>query len=300
MKKLLMIVNPNAGKSQIKGKLTDILDTFVKAGYWPEVFITQKSGDAMEAARLRGANMDRVVCSGGDGTLDETINGLMQLSPEKRPELGYIPAGTTNDFAHSMGIPADMVAASRIAAGGEPFALDVGWMNGSYFSYTVGFGAFTDVSYATPQDLKKVLGHQAYLMEGARSLGNLKAYHMRVTADGKMYEGDYLLGMVSNSIRVAGMTGLWGKNIEMDDGLFEVNLLHLPGNLVGWGDLISAFFVTHEPSEYITRLKTSSIVFESDKPVDWEQDGEFGGTWSRVKIEALPHAIRIIRNKMSE
>lgn len=296
MKKMLVIINPNAGKTQIRPWLMQVLDTFIKEGYWLEVYITQKGGEAADAAKVRGPEMDRIVCCGGDGTFDETLNGIMQLPVEKRPELGYIPAGTTNDFAHSLSIPDGITEAAQVAAAGQPFALDVGRMNGKYFSYTAGFGAFTDVSYGTSQDLKKVLGHQAYIMEGARQLGaGLKSYPMRVEANGEVYEGKYLLGMVSNSIRVAGMTGIWGTDIAMDDGLFEVNLLREPPNLVGWGDLLSAFFVTHDESEYITRFKTKQIRFISEKPVDWEQDGEFGGSFTEVEIEALPHAVRIIR-----
>ena len=295
MKRMLLIVNPNAGRSQIKGRLTDVLDTFTKAGFWTEVYITQKPGETTSVAKTRGPKLDRIVCCGGDGTLDEAINGLMQIPPASRPELGYIPAGTTNDFAHSMNLPVDVLAAAKKAAEGKPFAVDVGRMNGKYFSYTVGFGAFTDVSYATDQDLKKLLGHQAYLMEGARELTNLKTQHMKAVVNGKIYEGDYLLGMVSNSVQVAGFTGIWGENIEMDDGLFEVNLLKQPDNLAGWGDLLSKFFVTHEESEYIVRVKTSEISFHSEEPVAWVQDGEFGGNLTDVEIEVQPHAIRFIR-----
>ena len=297
MKRMLLIVNPNAGRAQVKAKLTDILDTFTKAGYWTEVYVTQKPGEASVVAKTAGSRMDLVVCIGGDGTLDETLNGLMQLAEEKRPKLGYISAGTTNDFAHSLKLPADMVAAARVAAEGEPFALDVGWLNGSYFSYTAAFGAFTEVSYATDQDLKKMLGHQAYLMEGARELANLKSHQFRVEADGEVWEGKFLLGMVSNSIQVGGITGLWGEDIRMDDGLFEVNLLKEPDTLVGWGDLLSKFFVTHEESEWIVRRKVKEISFHSEDPVSWTKDGEFGGLWSDVDIKILPHAIRIIRGK---
>ena len=295
MKRMLLIVNPNAGRAQIKGKLADVLDVFTKAGYWTEVYITQKPGETVSVAKTRGSKLDRIVCCGGDGTLDETINGLMQIREEKRPELGYIPAGTTNDFAHSMNLPTDMLAAAKRAAEGKPFAVDVGRMNGVYFSYTVGFGAFTEVSYATDQDLKKLLGHQAYLMEGAKGLANLRSHHMKAVVNGKLYEGDYLLGMVSNSVQVAGFTGIWGEKIEMDDGLFEVNLLKQPDNLAGWGDLLSKFFVTHEESEYIIRLKTSEISFHSNDAVAWVQDGEFGGSMKDVEIEVQPHAIRFIR-----
>ena len=296
MKRMLVIVNPNAGRGQIKPRLCEVLDTFSKAGYWTEVYITQKSGEAKTVAKTRGGAVDRVVCCGGDGTLDEVVNGLMLLPQSRRPELGYIPVGTTNDFAHSLGIPFDPLAAADIAVNGKLFAVDIGQINDVYFSYTVGFGVFTNVSYSTDQDLKKLLGPQAYIMEGARELPNMKAHHVKVYMNGQVYEGDYLLGMVSNSFRVAGMTGLWGQDIEMDDGLFEVNLLSQPKDIPGWGDLAAAFLLTHENSEYITRVKTSDVRFEAEHALEWVQDGEYGGKMSDVTIKVLPHALRVVKS----
>ncbi len=296
MKRMLVIVNPNAGRGQIKPKLCEVLDTFTKAGYWTEIYITQKPGEAKTVAKTRGGAVDRVVCCGGDGTLDEVVNGLMLLPQSRRPELGYIPVGTTNDFAHSLGIPFDPLAAADIAVNGKLFAVDIGQINDVYFSYTVGFGVFTNVSYSTDQDLKKLLGPQAYIMEGARELPNMKAHHVKVYMNGQVYEGDYLLGMVSNSFRVAGMTGLWGQDIEMDDGLFEVNLLSQPKDIPGWGDLAAAFLLTHENSEYITRVKTSDVRFEAEHALEWVQDGEYGGKMSDVTIKVLPHALRVVKS----
>ncbi len=297
MKKMLIVVNPNAGRSQIKGKLVDILDIFTRAGYWTEVYVTQKPGEASSVAKIMGPRFDLLVCSGGDGTLDEVLNGIMLLPVEKRPVLGYISAGTTNDFAHSLELPMDLLEAAQTAAGGEPFAIDVGKFNDTYFSYTAAFGAFTQVSYATDQDLKKMLGQQAYLMEGARGLANVKSHHFRVELEDEALEGNFLLGMVSNSVQVAGITGLWGDNIQMDDGLLELNLLKEPDTLVGWGDLLSKFFITHEESELIVRRKIRKVRFVSEEPVAWTKDGEFGGNLTEVEIEAEPYAVRIMRGK---
>ena len=296
MKRMLVIVNPNAGRGQIKSRLCEVLDTFTKAGYWTEVYITQNPGEAKTVAKTRAAAVDRLVCCGGDGTLDEVVNGIMLLPQSRRPEVGYIPAGTSNDFAHSLGIPDDPLIAADIAAHGKVFAVDIGQINDVYFSYTVGFGVFTNVSYSTDQDLKKLLGPQAYIMEGARELPNMKAHHAKVYTNGTVYEGEYLLGMVSNSLRVAGMTGLWGTDIEMDDGLFEVNLLIQPKDIPGWGDLAAAFLVTHEKSDNITRVKTSDVRIVADEPLEWVQDGEFGGSMSDVRIKVLPHALRIVKS----
>lgn len=296
MKRMLVIVNPNAGRGQIKPRLCEVLDTFTKAGFWTEVYITQKPGEAKTVAKTRGGAVDRVVCCGGDGTLDEVVNGLMLLPQSRRPVLGYIPVGTTNDFAHSLGISFDPLAAADIAVNGKIFAVDIGQINDVYFSYTVGFGVFTNVSYSTDQDLKKLLGPQAYIMEGARELPNMKAHHVKVYMNGQVYEGDYLLGMVSNSFRVAGMTGLWGPDIEMDDGLFEVNLLSQPKDIPGWGDLAAAFLLTHDNSEYITRVKTSEVRFEAEHALEWVQDGEYGGKMADVTIKVLPHALRVVKS----
>ncbi|MDD6211857.1 MAG: YegS/Rv2252/BmrU family lipid kinase [Clostridiales bacterium] len=297
MKKLLMIVNPNAGKAKIKGKLTDILDTFIKAGYQLEVYITQESGEATEVARKRGCHVDRVVCSGGDGTLNETVNGLMKIAPEKRPELGYISAGTTNDFAHSLKLPSRMKDAAKVAANGIPFLIDIGSVNGKYFCYVSGFGAFTDISYITPQDMKKILGHQAYIVEAAKQLMNLKAYPVRIESGENVYEDNFLCGLVSNSYRVGGMTGIWGSDIEMDEGLFEVTLIRQPRNLAEWGELATALFITNAKSEFVIRFKTDHITFHSESPIDWVKDGEFGGSQTDVDIRVLHRALTIMKKE---
>ena len=168
-------------------------------------------------------------------------------------------------------------------------------MNNEYFSYTVGFGVFTNVSYSTDQELKKLLGPQAYLMEGARELPNMKSHKVKIYANGEVYEGKYLLGMVSNSIRVAGMTGIWGDDIEMDDGMFELNLLKEPKDLPGWGELAASFLITHEKSEHIVRIKTPEVRFVSEEPLEWVKDGEFGGNLQEVTVRVLPHALRVIK-----
>ncbi|MCD8077397.1 MAG: YegS/Rv2252/BmrU family lipid kinase [Lachnospiraceae bacterium] len=295
MKRLLVIVNPHAGKGQIKTRLADVLDLCVKAGYRAEVYITQGSGDATTVVRRRGAHVDRVICSGGDGTLSETINGLMQLPPEKRPELGYISAGTTNDFAHSLKLPARILDAAQVAVGGAPFPVDIGRVNDAWFCYLVGFGAFTEVSYATSQALKRQLGHTAYIMEAAKELMDLKPWHVRAVLGEEIFESDFLCGFVSNSNRVAGMSGIWGKDIRMDDGLFEVTLIRMPSDIVGWGEAVTTLLSPEARSNLVIRRKANHLHFFSEAPVDWVKDGEFAGSFTEVEVEALLCPIRILR-----
>lgn len=291
MKKLLMIVNPNAGKAQVKGNLTDILDTFIKAGYRVEIYITQRSGEATEVAADRGRHVDRIVCSGGDGTLDEVVNGLMKIPKSERPELGYISAGTTNDYAHSLNIPSRMLDAAQIAAKADISEVDLGQADDQYFTYVFGFGSLTDISYITPQEMKKVLGHQAYIVEGAKQLVNMKSFPMRVEVNGQVLEDNFICGLVSNSMRVAGMPGLWGRDIYLDDGLLEVTLLREPSNVVGWGELATAFFTGNDSSDYVIHLKTNHVHFTSPQPISWVKDGEFGGERDEVDIVCLQHEL---------
>ncbi|MCD8329740.1 MAG: YegS/Rv2252/BmrU family lipid kinase [Lachnospiraceae bacterium] len=295
MKRLLMIVNPHVGQGQIKYKLADVLDLCVKAGYRVEVHITQGAGDATAAAKRRGAHVDRVICTGGDGTLDETINGLMQLPPEKRPELGYISSGTTNDFAHSLKLPARILDAAQVAISGDLSPIDVGRVNDAWFCYLVGFGAFTEVSYATSQALKRQLGHTAYIMEAAKELMDLKPCHVRAEIGEEIFDSDFLCGFVSNSNRVAGMSGIWGKNIEMDDGLFEVTLIRMPTDIVGWGEAVTALLSPDVRSNLVIRRKANHLHFFSEAPVDWVKDGEFAGSFTEVEVEVLRRSIRIMR-----
>ena len=301
MQKLLWIVNPHAGRGQIRERMMDILDIFIKSGYQVEVYITQEPGDATRKVVERGAAMDRIICSGGDGTLDETVNGLMQIPEEERPSLGYISAGTTNDFAHSLNIPGDMIDAAMIASEGYGQLIDIGVVNDSqYFCYVYGFGAFTDISYITPQNLKKVLGHQAYILEGARQILNLKPTFMKVEANGQVWEGEFLCGLVSNSKQIGGLPGLWGNDISMKDGLLEITLLKQPDEVLGWGDLAASFITGQEHSEYKIQFKTDYVRFEAKEPLKWVKDGEFGGEHEVVELRCMPHAIRFASNPIGQ
>ena len=219
----------------------------------------------------------------------------MTITPEKRPELGYIPSGSTNDFASSLGLPKNMRKAAQTAALGKPFLVDVGvFGKNRYFVYVAAFGAFTEVSYSTPQETKNILGHQAYMLEGVKSLTNLKSYTMTVESDEMTLEGDFIFGMVTNTISVGGFKGLVASNVRLDDGLFEVLLIRTPKTPMELTNILSSMILKEEQSEYVYRFKTSRLTIHAEEPVDWVLDGEFGGAKTDVEIVNLQKRISII------
>ena len=296
MKEMLFVFNPCSGREQIRGKLMGILDLFTRAGYDIHVHVTQRQGDCREWVRDRGEGMDLIVCSGGDGTLNEAISGMLCLG--QAPVLGYIPSGSTNDFASSLGIPRDMIEAAGDIVGGIPFPVDVGaFCQDRYFAYIAGFGAFTEVSYLTPQDKKNWLGRNAYMIEGVKSLAGLKPRHMKVEWEGNVLEDDFVFGMVTNTVSVGGFKGLVNQSVALDDGEFEVLLIRMPRTPVDLTNIINYMFLKAQPNEYVHKFKASSIRMYSDEPVDWVLDGEFGGSRTEVRIENLKQRIRIMRGR---
>lgn len=295
MKKLLFVVNGHSGKGQIKNKLLDIIDIMIKEGYHVQVHTTQEREDATKVVREQAKYYDLVVCSGGDGTLDEAVTGMMQS--EVRTPLGYIPAGSTNDFANSLEIPKDMIQAAKTAVLGVPFSCDVGEFNGDYFIYVAAFGIFTDVSYATSQELKNALGHVAYILEGAKRLYTIKTYHMRVEYDGNEIEGDFLLGMITNSTSVGGFKNMTGKDVKLDDGLFEVTLIHKPKNIIELNTIIASLTNLKDETDLIDSFRADSVKFYSEEEIPWTLDGEFGGDHKEVQIKDHCKAVDIMINE---
>ena len=295
MKKLLFVVNGHSGKGQIKNKLLDIIDIMIKEGYHVQVHTTQEREDATKVVREQAKYYDLVVCSGGDGTLDEAVTGMMQS--EVRIPLGYIPAGSTNDFANSLEIPKDMIQAAKTAVLGVPFSCDVGEFNGDYFIYVAAFGIFTDVSYATSQELKNALGHVAYILEGAKRLYTIKTYHMRVEYDGNEIEGDFLLGMITNSTSVGGFKNMTGKDVKLDDGLFEVTLIHKPKNIIELNTIIASLTNLKDETDLIDSFRADSVKFYSEEEIPWTLDGEFGGDHKEVQIKDHCKAVDIMINE---
>lgn len=291
-KKMLFVFNPRSGKEQIRTKLLDIVDIFVKGGYQVIIHPTQKPKDGYEMVKKMADQVDLIVCSGGDGTLDEIVSGLMEIHSEV--PVGYIPAGSTNDFAYSLNIPKDMVEAAKSIMNGEAVSLDVGSFNTDTFVYIAAFGMFTEVSYQTSQDLKNILGHLAYVMEGAKRIFDVKTYRLEVEANGKTYEGEYIYGMITNSHSVGGFKNLTGPDVEMNDGLFEVTLIKKPRNPLELNEIITSMLNAYDNTDLIDSFKTDSLVLHSDEKISWTLDGEFGGEHEEVRIENKMQALNII------
>lgn len=291
-KKLLYIYNPNAGKGIILPKLHEVIDIFAKEGYVVEIYPTQRSKDAENRASLAGDQYDIIACSGGDGTLDEVVNGLVKTG--NRTPIGYIPVGTTNDYASSLNISKDIVLAAHEMMLGKPCPLDVGRFNDHHFVYVAAFGLFTGVSYETDQNFKRLFGHMAYLMEGIKSLADVKSYHMKVEIDGVEHEGDFMYGMVTNSKSVGGFKHLTGKNVELDDGVFEVTFIKMPKNLIQLNEIAGSLLLQDNKSDLIISGKAKCVKIRSDISVAWTMDGEYGGSHEEVLIENMPQAMRIL------
>lgn len=295
MKKLLFIFNPYSGKAQIKNKLLEIVDIMVKAGYEVTIYPTQARADALNLVQKRAKKYDLVVCSGGDGTLDEAVSGMMVS--EKKVPLGYIPAGSTNDFANSLKIPKDMVKAAKAAVSGKKFACDVGKFNDSFFIYVAAFGIFTAVSYKTSQEWKNILGHAAYILEGAKSLHEITSYHMRVEYEDQVIEDEFIYGMITNSNSVGGFKNMTGKNVLLDDGKFEVTLIRKPKNLVELNEILASLSNMIDDTDAIYSFKSDCITFYAEEKVPWTLDGEYGGNPQEVKISNQQQALEIMVKK---
>ena len=279
-KKLFFVFNPKAGKGKIKTALMDIVDIFNKGGYEVVIRATQYPKDAYEMTRKYADKVDLVVCSGGDGTLDEVVAGLVETG--SKVPVGYIPAGSTNDFAGSLFIPKNMVAAAEMIMEENVYRCDIGKFNKQTFTYIAAFGLFTDVAYETDQDLKNILGHLAYLLEGVKRLFDIQSYHMKVTTEDEIFEDDFMYGMITNSRSVGGFKNLTGKNVDMNDGLFEVTLITTPKNPMDMQEIIAGLMSGKDNSDLIYTFKTSRIRIQSDEAVAWTLDGEYGGDLHRA------------------
>lgn len=291
-KRLLFVLNPKAGKAQVKNHLLKIIDVFIKGGYQVTVHVTQDKGDALRVAKERESGYDLLVCCGGDGTLDEVVTGMVKSG--KSTLIGYIPAGSTNDFANSLKLPRNMEKAAQIVMEGKKFACDIGAFNRDVFVYVAAFGMFTDVSYGTGQEMKNILGHMAYLLEGVKRLTALQSYQMRFSYGDTVIEGDFLFGMVTNSVSVGGFKGLTGKNVALNDGELEVTLVRRPTNAMELNQLIAALLDRNLENEFIYWFKTARLQVESEEEVSWTLDGEFGGNHKEVLIEDYKEAMTIL------
>ncbi|MEF2836453.1 MAG: YegS/Rv2252/BmrU family lipid kinase [Oscillospiraceae bacterium] len=293
MKKLLFIMNPFAGQKKANKVLPEVLMVFTEAGYEIQVAMTTGPGSATRLAAERGADVDLVVCCGGDGTLNETVAGLL-LAGLKTP-VGYIPSGTTNDFASSLKLSHNPVEAARDIVEGQPVAYDVGKFGDRYFCYVASFGAFTKTSYAMPQTVKNALGHTAYVLGGISELSQIRNEHVRMEIDGEIIEDDFLFGAICNSTSIGGIITLPPNRVDMGDGIFEVMLIRAPRNLTEVTDCLIAAQTQNYDCGMVTFRTAKSVKITVDPFMSWSLDGEKADGYREITVENLHQAIKIVK-----
>ena len=292
MKKMLFVMNPYAEQRRANRYLVDILSIFNRAGYRVEAYMTGARGEATDIVRQYAPEMDLVACCGGDGTFNETVNGL--LHSKVNIPVGYIPAGSTNDFAASLGLPTNILQAAETVVTGEPSTLDVGKFGDRYFSYVASFGAFTRTSYATPQSVKNALGHAAYILGGISELSQLRTEHVKLQLDDEMVEDDFLFGAVSNSTSVGGVLSLDPKQVDLRDGKFEVLLLRSPRELGELSECIRAVQTAEYNCKMLTFTPASRITIWADAGMPWTLDGEMEPGHEEVTIENIHCGLKVM------
>lgn len=296
IKRLLFIYNPKSGRGVIGSFLMDIMKVFDAAGYMTTVYRMRYPGDAAYMAEHESPSYDLLVCAGGDGTLNAVISGLMKVDQDKRPPVGFIPTGSTNDNRNNYKLPSNIQHAARVAVNGNPFATDIGCCNDQYFTYVASFGELSAVSCFTPQLNKNLLGHAAYIPEGIKALFKMQSQKIKVTYDGdKVTKGDYFLGMVTNATSVGGFNGITGANVDLADGLFEVMLFKKPADILELQKEVTAVLTPNGTADgLLTRIKASHLIFECEEEMQWVVDGENGGKHKKTEIENYNKAVRIM------
>ena len=297
-KKNLIIMNPFSGKREANKYLTEIIDIFTKGGYMTTILTTTERGDGTVYASRYAGEFDLITCIGGDGTFNEVVAGL--LDGGERVPVGYIPAGSTNDFANSLKLSTNILKATEDIVKGRLKTLDIGSFNGRKFSYVASFGAFTQTSYSTPQSVKNMLGHLAYILEGATSLTSIKPQHLKIEANGMPYEDDYIFGAISNSTSLAGILTLDPQYVDMNDGLFELLLVRSPKNQIELAEIVYMLTTQNYESNKITFVNADSFTIYADENMDWSLDGEYQEGCERIEIENLHNAIDIVVNDKEE
>ena len=294
MKKLMLIVNPAAGRSGYRQNFAEAMHLLGDAGYSVSLFFTAGSGDAAGFVREHAEEYDQIACIGGDGTLSDVITGMMQLSSP--PPLGYFPMGTANDVATTLQIPKNnCLAAAKAMLKGEPHPFDVGGFGSEgYFAYIAAFGAFTEVSYATPQNQKKALGHLAYVLQGAASLSSIESYRTRVEFDDGVIDAKLVYGSMSNSTSVAGIVKLREEMVCLGDGISELVLVKDPGSVEGFAEIVNSVLSRRFDSDKLIILHTKKAKFSFDKEVPWTRDGESGGSFKEIELQNFKCPIQLI------
>ncbi len=289
---LLLILNPAAGTRYARRLLPEIIAMFTNYGYACLTFVTEQRGDATRFVEQYGDRAGKIVCIGGDGTFNETITGLLRAG--LRVPVGYIPAGSTNDFANSLHLPSDILEAARNIVEGEPVTLDAGRFRERYFAYVASFGAFTRASYETPQNVKNALGHLAYILEGMKDLPTIRPEHVKLVANGEVFEDDYLFGAVSNSTSLGGILTLPQETVDMNDGMFEIMLVHMPKTAAELNEILTAVTSKQYRCGMIDFIRTSRAEVFASSAMDWSLDGEREKGCEHIVIENVRDALRLL------
>lgn len=296
-KKLLLVVNPVSGKKMAKQYMMKMINRFDQTGYNVTACCTQVNQNAFDIISKRGKDFDMIVCVGGDGTLKETVCAVSRLGTNI--PIGYVPMGSTNDFANSIGLPTKSVPdAVEAIINGEPMPVDIGRFGDENFIYVAGFGNFTAISYSANQKMKNLLGKNAYYLQAVKEFFKMKPFHARVEADGEFFEGDYFYGAFSNSYSVGGMAVLHNMGVEFNDGLFEMVLVDMfknPGEIVYLANSMVKKNVSN--NRLVTVRHCKHVKFMFDKPTAFTLDGEFGGNYTEVEAEAIKGAVNILVRK---
>ncbi len=296
-KNMIFIVNPKAGKNQLKTKMVEVVDEFSRAGYHVEVYTTKSAEDAEQHIYDVGDLHDLIVISGGDGSLDNAVTGIMRLKEKtggKVPPLGYIPCGSTNDYAKSLCISLKPEVAARQIVKGKACPVDVGQLGDRHFIYVAAFGIFTEVSYATPRNLKARLGHAAYVIEGAKSLTSVKTYRLKASFDGRIIKGDFIYGQVTNSRSVGGFRAVGLRDMSFHDGEFECVFIRKPKNPIQLERILQSV-VTNKPVEdYIVYERAKTVKVEGIEEIPWTVDGEFAGNFKQARVDDLHNAVTLV------
>ena len=293
MKKMLFVMNPYSGQRKASRYLADIIGMFNREGYEVIIHMTGGHGDAVEVVERKARDVDLVVCCGGDGTFNETVSGILRSGVEV--PVGYIPPGSTNDFAASLKLAYNPLQAARDIIEGEPVAYDMGKFGDRYFCYVASFGAFTKVSYATPQSIKNALGHTAYLLESITELSQIRKEHVRLEIDGQVVEDDFLFGAISNSTSLGGILTLDPKVVDLADGKMEIILVRAAQNLMEIPECIQAVQSQKYECAMITFRSAQKVRIFADPLMPWSLDGEREEGHRQVDVENLHHAIRLVQ-----
>lgn len=294
-KRIMLLVNPRAGKGMTSAKLGEIVYRFTLADYSVATYFT-KVNMVPELAKTYGGGYPLLVCVGGDGTLSEVISGLMELPEELRPVVGYIPNGTANDMASTLAMPHEVGDAVDAIFYGDTLPLDVGRFADGYFTYVAAFGAFSSVSYTTSQQAKRALGHFAYVLSGIGELPTIKPRHTIVEYDDGVIEDSFIFGAVTNSTSVAGVMKLNSTDVDLSDGKFEVILIRYPLSFAELFEILTTITSQTYDSENVRLLHTSFVRFTFEEPVAWTRDGENGGEHRQLEITNCQRAVVVVKS----